>query len=68
MGILEAIVVILFGIFAYMKINEKGTIADWSWWRVTSPLWIYVIGAIVIYGLILGGLGIFMSMPGVMIQ
>jgi len=68
MGILEAVVLILFGIFAYMKITEKGTIAEWSWWRVTSPLWIYGIIAVVIYGIILGGMGVMMSTVPMTIQ
>ena len=63
MGILELIAVVLFGIFAYMKVAEKGSIADWSWWRVTSPLWIYalVMGAITLLAII--GMGALMSAP-----
>lgn len=56
MGFIELIVVVLFGIFTYMKIAEKGNIAKWSWWRVTSPLWIYAIFAFVVYGVIIGGI------------
>ncbi len=64
----ETIALILFAVFAYMKISETGKIAEWSWWRVTSPLWIYAIGAIVIYGIILGGMGVMMSTMPMTIQ
>lgn len=63
MGFIEFIVVVIFGIFAYAKITEKGDIARWSWWKVTSPLWIYAIFALVVYGLVLGLIGIFLSTP-----
>ena len=54
MGILELVVGILFAIFAYKKINNQGDIAAWSWWKVTSPLWLYAIFAFVFYVLVLG--------------
>jgi len=31
---------ILFLIFLTLKLAEVGPVADWSWWWVTSPLWI----------------------------
>ncbi len=68
MGIFEAIALILFAVFAYMKLSEKGKIAEWSWWRVTSPLWIYAIVAIIMYGIVLGGLGVMMSTVPMTIQ
>ena len=36
---------ILFLIFLTMKLAGIGVVATWSWWAVTSPLWI---GAILI--------------------
>jgi hypothetical protein len=40
---------ILFLIFLTLKLAEVGPVADWSWWWVTSPLWIpfALIGVIV---------------------
>jgi len=39
----------LFLIFLTLKLAEIGPVANWSWWWVTSPLWIplALIGAIV---------------------
>lgn len=31
---------ILFLIFLTLKLAEIGPVAKWSWWWVTSPLWI----------------------------
>jgi hypothetical protein len=31
---------ILFLIFLVMKLGKIGDVANWSWWWVTSPLWI----------------------------
>lgn len=31
---------ILFVVFLTLKLAEIGAVADWSWWWVTSPLWI----------------------------
>ena len=36
---------ILFLIFLTLKLSGVGVVATWSWWAVTSPLWI---GAILI--------------------
>ena len=40
---------VLFLIFLTLKLAEVGPVANWSWWWVTSPLWIplALIGAIV---------------------
>jgi hypothetical protein len=40
---------ILFLIFLTLKLAEVGPVAQWSWWWVTSPLWIpfALIGVIV---------------------
>lgn len=32
--------VTIFMIFLILKLAEIGTVANWSWWWVTSPLWI----------------------------
>jgi hypothetical protein len=34
---------ILFLIFLTLKLAEVGPVAKWSWWWVTSPLWIPLI-------------------------
>ncbi len=39
------ILTILFLIFLTLKLAGIGVVATWSWWAVTSPLWI---GAILI--------------------
>ena len=39
------ILIILFLIFLTLKLAGVGVVATWSWWAVTSPLWI---GAILI--------------------
>lgn len=31
---------LLFLLFLGLKLGEVGQVADWSWWWVTSPLWI----------------------------
>lgn len=31
---------IVFAIFLTLKLAEVGQVAHWSWWWVTSPLWI----------------------------
>lgn len=33
---------LLFLIFLVMKLAGIGSVANWSWWWVTSPLWIPV--------------------------
>jgi hypothetical protein len=33
---------IIFIIFLILKLCEIGTVATWSWWWVTSPLWISI--------------------------
>jgi hypothetical protein len=46
---------ILFLIFLTLKLGGWGTVANWSWWWVFSPIWIsfaLVIIAAVIIGLI----------------
>jgi hypothetical protein len=52
-NLLGWIVLILFGIFTYMKLAGIGEVASWSWIWVTSPLWIYF-GLILIVLMILG--------------
>ena len=37
---MPALPVLVFLIFLVMKLAEIGSVADWSWWWVTSPLWI----------------------------
>lgn len=41
-----------FIVFLILKLTETGAVAKWSWWWVTSPLWIPVcifLGILIIY-------------------
>ncbi len=40
---------ILFVIFLVMKLAKIGDVADWSWWWVTSPLWIPIVFVLAIF-------------------
>lgn len=31
---------LVFIVFLFLKLAEIGIVKDWSWWLVTSPLWI----------------------------
>ena len=44
---------LLFLIFLTLKLAEIGPVQYWSWWAVTSPIWIPAILVIVIF-IILG--------------
>lgn len=43
---------VLFLIFLVLKLAEIGTVATWSWWWVTSPLWIPAVLALGIIAVI----------------
>ena len=47
------VLTILFLIFLTLKLANIGLVATWSWWWVTSPLWLPVTIVIVITALIL---------------
>jgi len=51
-----SITLTIFIIFLTLKLAEVGQVATWSWWWVTSPLWIPVFLAVIvlIIGLIVG--------------
>ncbi len=52
---------VLFIVFLVLKLT--GTI-DWSWWWVTSPLWIplaLVVLVLVGFGIVLGAMGVMKS-------
>jgi hypothetical protein len=34
---------VLFLIFLTLKLAEVGQVATWSWWWITSPLWIPIV-------------------------
>lgn len=46
---------ILFLIFLTLKLAEVGPVAKWSWWWVTSPLWIpfAIVGVIAVIALVI---------------
>lgn len=37
----------IFLIFLTLKLGGWGTVATWSWWWVTAPLWIPVVALII---------------------
>jgi hypothetical protein len=45
---------VLFLIFLTLKLAEVGPVADWSWWWVTSPLWIPLALVGVIVSIVVG--------------
>jgi len=47
----------IFLVFLILKLADIGTVATWSWWWVTSPLWIplgILLGILAICGIGLG--------------
>ena len=48
----------LFLIFLILKLAKVGDITNWSWWAVTSPLWIPL--ALVLGILMIIGIGVFL--------
>jgi membrane protein YdbS with pleckstrin-like domain len=55
---------VLFIIFLTLKLAKVGVVANWSWWWVTSPLWL--VPSIVIVSVLLGAIviGIIKSLRG----
>jgi hypothetical protein len=52
---------LMFLIFLTLKLAGIGTVATWSWWAVTAPLWggfalVLVVAAVGFTGLLLWGL------------
>lgn len=50
------ILTVLFLVFLVFKLTEVGSVANWSWWWVTSPIWIPLAFLIVVY--IIAGIAI----------
>jgi fatty acid desaturase len=50
---------ILFLIFLVLKLAGIGEVATWSWWWVTSPLWIPLVLALVVFAVV--GLAAFIA-------
>lgn len=51
----------VFIVFLILKLSEIGTVATWSWWWVTAPLWmpltivlVIMLGALVLAGIAYG--------------
>jgi hypothetical protein len=42
---------IIFLIFLTLKLAEIGPVQYWSWWWVTAPLWIPLVGFLVFAGI-----------------
>ena len=38
---------VLFLIFLVLKLAEVGSVANWSWWWVTAPLWLPAVAVII---------------------
>jgi hypothetical protein len=55
---------VLFLIFLTLKLAKVGVVANWSWWWVTSPLWI--VPSIIIVSVFLGAIviGIIKALKG----
>tara|TARA_Y100000389_G_scaffold186982_1_gene207938 strand:+ start:531 stop:740 length:210 start_codon:yes stop_codon:yes gene_type:complete len=55
---------VLFIIFLTLKLAKVGVVANWSWWWVTSPLWL--VPLIIIISVLLGGIviGIIKALKG----
>lgn len=52
----------LFLIFLTLKLAEIGTVATWSWWWVTAPLWgpiVLVLGIFLLALVVIGILALF---------
>lgn len=49
---------ILFIVFLTLKLAEVGAVKDWSWWWVTSPLWIPLLIVLFVFGVFLAVIGI----------
>lgn len=45
--------VLVFIVFLTLKLAEVGQVATWSWWWVTSPLWIPICLVIVLWFLVM---------------
>ena len=43
---------LLFLIFLTLKLAEVGQVANWSWWWVTSPLWIPLLLGVAILSIV----------------
>lgn len=48
----------LFLVFLTLKLAEIGPVQYWSWWWVTSPLWIPLVLVIAILGILVTGIAI----------
>jgi len=45
---------VIFAIFLALKLAEVGAVAHWSWWWVTSPLWIPLALVVAIVAVVAG--------------
>lgn len=49
---IEAIVVVaVFLVLLALKLTGTGPVAHWSWWWVTAPLWVALIGTVMMVAL-----------------
>lgn len=49
---LTSIAFIVFLIFLILKLAGIGIVSNWSWWWVTSPIWVTIIIRITIYSIV----------------
>lgn len=49
---------LLFIVFLILKLAEIGQVSDWSWWWVTSPLWLPVALVLGMFGIVFIFLGL----------
>jgi hypothetical protein len=43
---------LVFIVFLFLKLAEIGPVANWSWWAVTSPLWLPLLVILTIVGVL----------------
>lgn len=48
--------IILFSIFLILKTLQLGIVGNWSWWQVTSPVWLpmVILGLLFFYTVLVG--------------
>lgn len=44
---------LVFLVFLTLKLAGIGEVANWSWWWVTSPLWIPILLILIVFGCVM---------------
>jgi fatty acid desaturase len=48
----QGIIPSLFLLLVVLKLTGSGVVAEWSWWWVASPLWVYAAVALFVSGMV----------------